>query len=279
MSEPLVVATPFGELGELAEHFAQRVDGGRLMLPYPNGVDDGQWLQFQVLYADGSVAMEGTGKVSGSYDNGEEHPPEYRFDIVLEELTLDGTSEVVFERIVVARESMMSADPGTGEVQIPDEVAADPIAVEPVTSEPPMTVDDAALEAEVPEPITGLEAMEEDAGEDIDDLIESAPAPTPARAPAAAPAAPRANPRGAPVEPGKLPTPHSFEGGVLTRPVLPAAWEPNPEPRPDAAAGTGLFEYARNVTGSVLPRPASPPRPELPEEARVGHAPAPAPAS
>ncbi len=297
MSEPLIIATPFAELGELSEHFAQRVDEGRLMLPFPSSVDDGQWVQFQVLYADNSVAMEGTGKVSGSYDNGEEHPPEYRFDIVLEELSFDGTSEVVFERIVVARESMVSADPGTGEVSIAELEAAEAEAPMEVAEEPA---------AEIPEPIGDVasdEAVFEeaepasfDASADVADVgfEEAAPeepayeeaAPEEAMfeeaepayeppAPVRAPVAPRANPGGAQPPPGTLPSPHSFEGGVLTRPALPPVWEPTPALRPDAAASSGFFDYGRGG----LPQPTEPPRPELPDEARVGHAPAPAPAA
>jgi hypothetical protein len=229
-------------------------------------------VQFQVLYADGSVAMEGTGKVSGAYDNGEEHPAEYRFDIVLEELALDGTSEVVFERITVARESMLAAEPGTGEVSLAEVDQAE-AAMEAAVEDEPM-----------PEPeMPAEEPVEEPAEEPLEDVAEAAFVETatavaiieevaPARRPAAtAAAAPRANPRGEQPPPGKLPTPHSFASGVLTRPVLPPAWEPTPEVRPDAAQSSGLFDYGRNG----LPKPASPPRPDLPEEARIGHAPAP----
>jgi len=321
MAEPLIIATPFAELGELSEHFAQRVDEGRLMLPYPTGVDEGQWVQFQVLYADNSVAMEGTGKVSGAYDNGEEHPAEYRFDIVLEELSFDGTSEVVFERIVVARDSMASADPGTGEVSIAElEAAEAPVEVadefvgeipEPiadVASDEAMFEDAepgalhaaapeaAALqaaepadvgyeEAEAPhEPayapahVAAYMASEEPAEEVAEEVYEEAYAYEEAAplAPARAPAAPRANPGGAQPPPGTLPSPHSFEGGVLTRPALPAAWEPTPAVRPDPAASSGFFDYApANQGRGGLPKPSAAPRPELPDEARVGHAPAP----
>lgn len=271
MAEPIVVSTPFTELGELAEHFAQRVDQGRLMLPYAQGVTEGEWAQFQVLYADGSVAMEGTGKVSGAYDNGEEHPPEYRFDIVLEELSLDGTSEVVFERITVARESMMAAEPGTGEVNIAEmaaEVPAEEVAAapepepEPEPMPEPEPEEEVAAFVEASTTVASLEEMEEET---------PAPAPAPTARAATPAAAPRANPRGAQPPPGKLPTPHAFTGGVLSRPVLAPAWEPAPEVRPDAAQSSGLFDYGR--TG--LPKPEAPPRPELPDEARVGHAPAP----
>lgn len=262
MAEPIIVATPFTELGELAEHFAQRVDQGRLMLPYAEGVGEGEWVQFQVLYADGSVAMEGTGKVSGAYDNGEEHPAEYRFDIVLEELALDGTSEVVFERITVARESMLAAEPGTGEVSLAEVDQAEAAMEAPVE----------AVDEPMPEPEPAPE--EEEIAEAA--FVETATAvavieEAPRRAPASPPSAPRASPRGEQPPPGKLPTPHSFASGVLTRPALTPAWEPTPEVRPDAAPSSGLFDYGR----SGLPKPAAPPRPELPEEARIGRAPAP----
>jgi hypothetical protein len=295
MSEPIVVATPFADLGELAEHFAQRVDAGRLMLPYPTAVAEGEWAQFQVLYADGSIALEGTGKITGAYDNGEEHPPEYRFDIVIDELALDGTSEVVFERITVARDSMLAAEPGTGEVSIAELESAPPPAEEPgpepepepepvAFSEPPAPIPDAAefdeSEAafETAEPVDA--ALDEvlDAGhvehEEIEHTMAAPirePAREPVREPMRAVAAPRANPRGEQPPPGKLPSPHSFSGGVLTRPAMAPSWEPAPEMRPDPSAGTGLFDYGPNG----LPKPERAPRPELPDEARVGYAPAP----
>src|SRR5689334_2848386 len=106
MAETLQIATPFGELSELVEHFSQRVAEGRLMLPYPQPVEEGAWTQFQLFFADGTVAMEGMGKITGAYDNGEEHPAEYRFDLVLEELTFEGTNEVVYERMIMARDSL-----------------------------------------------------------------------------------------------------------------------------------------------------------------------------
>jgi hypothetical protein len=272
MADPIIVATPFSELGELAEHFAQRVDQGRLMLPFSQPVDEGEWAQFQVLYADGSVAMEGTGKVSGAYDNGEEHPAEYRYDIVLEELALDGTSEVVFERIAVARESMMGAEPGTGEVSLAEveqaEAAAEAPAEEPMP-EPEAPAEEAAYEASedaVDEVIAEAAFVETTTA-----VALEAPRRAPAAAPAAPLAAPRANPRGEQPAPGKLPTPHSFASGVLTRPVLAPAWEPAAEIRPEPAQSSGLFDYA----SGGLPLPSAPPRPDLPDEARVGHAPAP----
>jgi hypothetical protein len=338
MAEPIIIATPFTELGELAEHFAQRVDQGRLMLPCAAAIPDGEWVPFQVLYLDGSAALEGTGKVNGSYDNGEDSPPEYRFDVVLEELAFDGTSEVVFERITVARASMLAAEPATGEVSLaevepgeasagavsldeaPAEAAAlvgspaEAVSFDDVGSEPEAAADAAPAEAspaeasldegpaepspleqtaifEAPAEVSSadaaeLAAPESDAPADaVEALAEpsselpEADASWSEAEPAAPPrlAAPRANPGGAPVAPGKLPNPHSFAGGVLSRPVLAPVWEPTPEARPDAAASSGLFDYAQAPTGhGVLPRPSAPPHPELPAELRIARAPAPA---
>ena len=45
------------DLAELTENFAQRVDEERLMLPYPEGMPEGEWIQFNVLLGDGNVAL------------------------------------------------------------------------------------------------------------------------------------------------------------------------------------------------------------------------------
>ena len=71
--------------------------------------------------------------------------------------------------------------------------------------------------------------------------------------------------------PAPLPSPHTFNGTVLTRPTLPAAWSPEPEARPDAATSSGAFDYGRGG----LPKPAHPPRPDLAAEQRVLAAPGP----
>ena len=74
-----------------------------------------------------------------------------------------------------------------------------------------------------------------------------------------------------PFDPDFSPSPHTFNGEVLTRPTLPAAWSPEPEPRPEAATSSGHFDYGRGG----LPKPAHPPRPELAAEHRVALAPGP----
>lgn len=284
MTRALEIATPFADFSELSENFAQRVDNERLMLPFAEPVGEGEWVSFTVLFADGSTALAGTGKCQGSYDNGEEHPPEYRFDIVVESLSLEGTAEVMFERLLMARNSMAgegNAEPGTGEVSLDElEAQAAAPAAEPEAAPEPEALE--AVDADVAPDAGGFDEPLPTAVADLDDLAaQSVPSdrpPPPKAAPArsapagagAAGAAARARP-GQAQAPTALPSPHSFEGSVLTRPSQPAAWTPEPAERPAPATSSGLFDYGRGG----LPKPAHPPRPEIAEESRVQRAPGP----
>lgn len=301
MTIALTIATPFADFSELSENFAQRVDTDRMMLPYAEPVAEGEWVTFVVAFADGSTALSGTGRCQGSYDNGEEHPPEYRYDVVVDSMSLEGTSEVMFERLLMARSSMAGgAEPGTGEVSIQEleaQAAAaapaepEPMAEEPAAAEPepepepeaaPVSAEAASFDDVQTEGDEGFDAPQPTTVASLDHLAQraqrSAPPPPPAAAappaarpaPARAPAAPTARP-GVPVPPAPLPSPHRFDGAVLSRPTVPAAWTPMVEPRPDAAASSGLFDYGRGG----LPRPAQPPRPEIAVEAVIQLAPAP----
>jgi len=276
MTLALEIATPFADFSELSENFAQRVDTERLMLPYAEPVAEGEWVTFTVLFSDGSTALSGTGKCQGSYDNGQEHPPEYRYDVVVESLSLEGTAEVMFERLLMARTSLAAganAEPATGEVSIEEleqQHAAQQAAQAPLES----------VEADIDDDV-GFGEPQPTAVAQLDDLVAESVRSEPPPAPRAAPAAARpaqassgaaAKPRpGMASAPAPLPSPHTFNGTVLTRPTLPAAWSPEPEARPDAATSSGHFDYGRGG----LPKPAHPPRPELAAEHRVHAAPGP----
>ncbi len=307
MTQVLTIPTPFNDFSELTENFSQRVDEERLMLPCSAAVPEGEWVQFNVLLGDGEVALAGIGRVQGAFDNGEEHPPEYRFDVVLDTLQFEGMHEVMFERLLMARSSMMGAEPVTGEVSIAELEDADqnPVSVEasaePEEWESPTDFSGEVISAPPPNPFEGVDVEDvaepaqdasafssSDSFEDVDAHAaatgESLPedpmevAQHESEAPAAAPVndAPRA--AKAPTkayptrhhEPGQLPSPHSFSDIVLTREVLPAPWEPRPSPRPAAAQSSGSFDY-----GGPIPNPTKPPRPELDESLRVRSAPRP----
>src|SRR5262245_17035988 len=101
----LTVRTSYSDISDLAEAYAQRVDDARIMLPAAQPFGDGQWIRFLVTLADGTSALEGSGRVQQTLDNGEAFPAEERYDIVLEQLQLEARAEVVFERIVLASQA------------------------------------------------------------------------------------------------------------------------------------------------------------------------------
>lgn len=165
MTQALTIPTPFNDVSELTDNFATRVDETQVMLPYGEPVEEGAWLQFTVLLADGSVALEGTGRSTGTHDNGEEYPPEYRYDVVLDSLQFDGMSEVMFERILQARQSQLEGEPGTGEVDV-NQLGALEEAELPVEAPVDLPTEAIALEPSQPfEAVDALPAEEEFAQE------------------------------------------------------------------------------------------------------------------
>ena len=122
MSQVLTVPTHFNDLGELSEGFLDRVEEDTLILYGPVAYEDGSEIEFAVLLADGSPALEGVGRVRAAVDGGAERVPETRYDVVVEALELDGRSEVVFERLVLARQAVSerppadNAEPPTGDM-------------------------------------------------------------------------------------------------------------------------------------------------------------------
>ena len=134
MSQVLTVPTHFNDLGELSEGFLDRVEEDTLILYGPVAYEDGSEIEFAVLLADGSPALEGVGRVRAAVDGGAERVPETRYDVVVEALELDGRSEVVFERLVLARQAVSNrppadnAEPPTGDmdaVDLPSELEPD----------------------------------------------------------------------------------------------------------------------------------------------------------
>lgn len=122
MSQVLTVPTHFNDLGELSEGFLDRVEQDTLILYGPVAYEDGSAIAFAVLLADGSAALEGTGRVRAAVDGGADRVPETRYDVVVEALQFDGRAEVVFERLVLARQAVSDHpaaagdEPPTGEV-------------------------------------------------------------------------------------------------------------------------------------------------------------------
>ncbi|MCS6798897.1 MAG: hypothetical protein NZ898_10255 [Myxococcota bacterium] len=288
----LVVPTGFGDISELAAGLAERVDEQQLMLYGPVAFEQSARIRFAVLLADDSPALQGTGRVVGSYDGGAERPDEARYDIVLDSLELEGMSEVVFERLLVTRQSMFGGEPATGEVSLeqverieqaetappPDEVTR----VAPVDEYSRTVAEsrDAGLESVPPDgelSPPSLSTGELDLAEEVpDSALHTAPPPAAASRPPSAPptAPPAARP---PVQPRAVPprmpdsSPMRSPQGPLTRPSRAAAWSPSVEPRRPPRPSTGAFQHPRGV----LPIPSQPPRPSLDPAMRVTPAPRP----
>ncbi len=115
MTQVLTVPTHFDDLGELSEGFLDRVEQDTLILYGPVPYDEGSEIEFAVLLADGSPALEGLGRVRAAVDGGADRMPETRYDVVVEALDLDGRYQVVFESLVLARQALSDRPPGQDE--------------------------------------------------------------------------------------------------------------------------------------------------------------------
>jgi hypothetical protein len=148
MSQVLTVPTHFNDLGELSEGFLDRVEQDTLILYGPVAYEDGSEIEFAVLLADGSPALEGTGRVRAAVDGGADRVPETRYDVVVEALELDGRSGVVFERLVLARQAV-SEHPAADDPEAPTgDMDAAPADDERVANEPAPYLDDIELTAD-----------------------------------------------------------------------------------------------------------------------------------
>ncbi len=142
MSQVLTVPTHFNDLGELSEGFLDRVEHDTLILYGPVAYEDGSEIEFVVLLADGSPALEGTGRVRAAVDGGADRVPETRYDVVVEALQLDGRSEVVFERLVLSRQAVSDRPPAEGDAPPTGEMDVVPVDEDAPDTVPPEAIDD-----------------------------------------------------------------------------------------------------------------------------------------
>ncbi len=176
MSKVLTVPTHFNDIGELSEGFLDRVEQDILILYGPVAYEDGAEIEFAVLLADGTTALQGEGIVRAAIDGGEERVPETRYDVVIEQLQLDGRSEVVFERLILARQAVSERPPveeetfepseamfdGASEAQEQQEQTEQPEELEATFDE------ESAPETEPPEARAEEEAFETEADEELE---------------------------------------------------------------------------------------------------------------
>ncbi|MEM9067226.1 MAG: hypothetical protein AAGE52_01930 [Myxococcota bacterium] len=294
MTDNLTVPTHFGDLSELSAGLADRVDEERIILYGPNAFEEGSTVSFAVLLIDGTPALEGTGRVAAAVDGGDARAPETRFDIVFDMLQLEGRSEVVYERIVLARQSMMGEEPQTGEVDVTELEAESAEAPEEAPAE--LEVDTAYAEEQGEYVGEEEVSFASEAPAAAEEFVESAdPVPVegelevadvgevelegefdaPPEYPEAGETVVASLEEFEEVDPPSLPEePEGFAlpplPDALTRPMHPPTWWPAEVPPPQPRASSGHFRY-----GGELPVPAGPPRPELDPSMRVAPAPRP----
>jgi hypothetical protein len=128
MSQVLTVPTHFNDIGELSEGFLDRVEQDTLILYGPVAYEEGAEIEFSVMLADGTAAIEGAGRVRASVDGGDDRVPETRYDIVVEALVLDARSAVVFESLVVSRQAVSDVPPGEEAAPVTSDMDAPPEA-------------------------------------------------------------------------------------------------------------------------------------------------------
>ncbi len=183
MSQVLTVPTHFNDIGELSDGFLDRVEQDTLILYGPVAYEEGSAIEFAVLLADGTAALEGTGRVRAAVDGGDDRVPETRYDVVVEALSLDARSEVVFERLVMSRQAVSDRplaeegdSPITNEMDVAEPEADDrevEMTLEPADSISPEMYDDDEVEdveEDSPTVMTEVDAAAMMAGADASEV-------------------------------------------------------------------------------------------------------------
>jgi len=100
MTQVVTVHTDFTDLNQMAQGLIGRVDPIKVILPGPDAVDAGEWVQFAITLQDGTPGFAGVGRCVTAVDNGEERSSHQRFDVVIDSLQFDSRGQQVFEHIL-----------------------------------------------------------------------------------------------------------------------------------------------------------------------------------
>ncbi len=130
--------------GGAIAHFAACVEGEALMLPSEQRVPEGSWVAFEIQLADGSVFLEGMGRCKRSEED--------TAGVLLGDLQLETTGELIFERLRLAREDLDNGQRLTGEY--PPDVDADPNGSAARVSSLPPAIGVAVPHPSAPPPVT-----------------------------------------------------------------------------------------------------------------------------
>ncbi len=100
MTQVVTVHTDFTDLNQMAQGLVGRVDPIKVILPGPDVVDAGEWVQFVITLQDGTPGFAGVGRCVTAVDNGEDRSAHQRFDVVIDALQFDSRGQQVFEHIL-----------------------------------------------------------------------------------------------------------------------------------------------------------------------------------
>jgi len=110
----IALETGLAEGNAAVQQLAELIDDESLVLNSGEAIPDGEWVAFEVKLADGTVFFEGMGRCEGSASEGG------TWDVLLGELQLDTRNELIFERILLARDSLEDGRPSTGLHETPE---------------------------------------------------------------------------------------------------------------------------------------------------------------
>lgn len=161
MGDRIVFRTGSRDNGEAIGVLARDLDGGHLVLPSDHAVEMGTWVAFEVLLGDGQSFMEGMGRCVRSERAMNGHR------VQLDDLQLDIAGEMLFERVVMARDDLEHGGRQTGEIDIARlaeatsvvEAPKPPPLPKPPSAVPPRPVAAARPPSAVPAPIRPPSAL------------------------------------------------------------------------------------------------------------------------
>lgn len=99
MTEALEIRTPHVDVSDVVRELAPSVDDLSIRLPCERPIEDGEWVRFTILLADGNTVFEGVGRSQGSRPEGP------RFLVHLSLLQFDARNGIMFERMLLARDA------------------------------------------------------------------------------------------------------------------------------------------------------------------------------
>ncbi len=132
MSEVVEIKTGT-EVSQVVEELAKTMGDETLCLPVPKSVAEGEWVRFSIQLEDGTHVIEGVGKCAGAVPRGN---PTDRYELHLEELSFDERNEIMYERMLIAKDAAKQGD-DTGAIKLEDVAMEEIAAKDEVTESSP----------------------------------------------------------------------------------------------------------------------------------------------